>query len=398
MHTHAFQASPQLHLPLMVANGITGTRDLMDCPGTRDALIACVQDKRRWSQAAAEGRMASPRFVEIASFHFERADLAPVEAALLATEYHARGLDALKVYNSLPSATYHRLAAEARQLGMPVVGHLPKAVSLDEALDAGQRSFEHAHLFPRHCFGGAEAWRTGALDGVDPVDLAERMVAEFDATECQHAFAAMRAAGAWFVPTHVTREEDARARDPRFVGDPRLAWLDPLSQWAWRDDLAATATRYPGARGDAALQRYFAHGLALTGTAYRAGVPVLVGTDTAIGGFRYHDEMALLVRAGLTPAEVLRAATLDAARYAGQENRHGSIAVGRVADLVVLDADPLTDIAHARHPHAVLLAGRLYDRNGLDALLDYTRAQARSPSNMAKLLWGFATSSVRAEL
>lgn len=398
MHTHAFQLSPQLHLPLAIANGVTGTRDLMDCPGSNDTLIACVADKRRWTRAAAEGRMASPRFVEVASFYFERADMTPDQAAALAATYHARGLDALKVYNRLSPASYERLTDEARQWGMPVVGHLPKAVNLEDAVAAGQRSFEHAHLFVRHCSRDAAAWRGGALDAEAPVALAERMVAGHDAAACGHAFARMREAGSWFVPTHVTREEDARARDPAFTGDPRLAYLDPLSRWAYRDDLKSTAARYPDARGEAALRAYFEHGLALTGAAYRAGVPVLVGTDTALGGFRYHDEMALLARAGLSPAEVLRAATLDAVRYAGQAHRHGRVAVGHAADLVLLEANPLEDIANTRRLHAVLLAGRLYDRPRLDALLDFTRAQARSPANAAKLVWGFLASSVSGEL
>ena len=398
MHTHAFQLSPQLHLPLAIANGVTGTRDLLDCPDSDDTLIACVADKRRWTRAAVEGRMVGPRFVEVASFYFERSDMTPDQAATLAAIFRARGLDALKVYNRLAPTTYKRLTDEARQWGMPVVGHLPKAVSLEDAVAAGQRSFEHGHVFARHCFRDAAAWRSGALDAEAPVALIERMVTEHDSAACARAFSRMREAGAWFVPTHVTREEDARARDPAFTGDPRLAYLDPLSRWAYRDDLKSTAARYPGARGEAALRDYFEHGLALTGDAYRAGVPVLVGTDTAIGGFRYHDEMALLVRAGLSPAEVLRAATLDAAHYAGQTQRHGRVAVGNAADLVLFEANPLDDIAHTRRLHAVLLAGRLYDRPRLDALLGFTRAQARSPANAAKLVWGFLASSVSGEL
>lgn len=398
MHTHALKLSPQLHLPLAVANGITGTRDMMDCPGTYDALIACIDDKRKWTHAAAEGQMASPRFVEVASFYFERNDMTPDQAVILAAEYRARGLDSLKIYNNLPAATYSRLTNEARQWGMPIVGHLPKAVSLDEAVGAGQRSFEHAHVFVRHCFRGAAQWRSGALDKEEPTALAERMVTQYDAEACTRAFALMRERGTAFVPTHVTREEDARAQDLNFKNDPRLAYLDPLSRWAYNDDMKSTATRYPDARGEAALQNYFSHGLKLTHSAYRAGVPVLVGTDTAIGGFRYHDEMAHLVRAGMSPAEVLRAATLDAARYAKQTDQHGRVVVGNAADLVLLDANPLEDIANTRRIHAVFLAGRLYDRPRLDALLEFTRTQARSPINAIKLVWGFLTSSVNGEL
>lgn len=398
MHTHALQLSPQLQFPLMLANGITGTRDMMDCPQATDPLIACVTDKRRWTAQAIAGQQVAPRFVQVASFYFEDPSLAPEAAAERARTYSARGVDALKVYNRLRADTYQRLATEAQQLRRPLVGHLPKAVPLEGALQAGQRSFEHAHLFVRHCFDNAAAWRGGTLDSEDPTALAERMVGGYQPALCNEAFGVMQASGAAFVPTHVTREEDARARDPAFINDPRLAYLDPLSRWAWRDDLQATVARYPGLRGEDALKAYFEHGLALTGTAHRAGVTVLVGTDTGLGGFRYHDELQWLRQAGLSQADVLRAATLQAARHLDLQASHGSVEVGKVADLVLLDGNPLHETASTRRVHAVLLAGHLYDRPRLDALLAHARKQARSPAVMARLLWGFLTSPVSAEL
>ncbi|HIE0526085.1 TPA: amidohydrolase family protein [Stenotrophomonas maltophilia] len=398
MHTHALQLSPQLQFPLMLANGITGTRDMMDCPQATDPLIACVADKRRWTAQAIAGQQVAPRFVQIASFYFEDPSLAPEAAAERARTYSARGVDALKVYNQLRADTYQRLATEAQQLRRPLIGHLPKAVPLDAAVRAGQRSFEHAHLFVRHCFDNAAAWRGGTLDSEDPTALAERMVGGYQPALCNEAFGVMQASGAAFVPTHVTREEDARARDPAFINDPRLAYLDPLSRWAWRDDLTATTERYPGLRGEDALKAYFEHGLALTGAAHRAGVSVLVGTDTGLGGFRYHEELQWLRQAGLSQADVLRAATLHAARHLELQASHGSVEVGKAADLVLLDGNPLQDTANTRRVHAVLLAGHLYDRSRLDALLAYARAQARSPAVMARLLWGFITSPVSAEL
>lgn len=398
MHSHAWQVSPQLHFPLLVANGVTGVRDMMDCPGASDMLIACVADKRRWTREVEAGTLAAPRFVEVASFYFERPDMRADEAAELAATYKARGLDALKVYDRLPRPAYFRLAQEARRLDMRLVGHLPQAVSLDEAVAVGQRSFEHARVFPQACFASAAAWRRGELNGLDPVLLTERIVREHDPAACARSFTAMRSAGAWFVPTHVTREMDARASDPAFIDDPRLAWLDPLSRWAYRDDLGATVAAYPGERGRAALSSFFEQGLKLTGQAHRAGVPILVGTDTVIDGFRYHDEMALLVRAGLSPAAVLKAATIDAARYARADARFGTVSLGKRADVVLLNANPLTDIGNARRIRAVLVDGRLYDRNRLDAELTFVRGQASSVSNRLKLLWGFAASSVSGEL
>jgi len=398
MHMHSFQISPQVHFPLYLANGVTGVRDMMDCPEPSDTLIACLADKRRWTADAAAGRMAAPRFVEVASFYFENPAMTPAEVTARAETYKARGLDALKAYNRLSPEAYARLGAEAARLEMRLVGHLPRAVALEDALEAGQTSFEHAHLFARHCFSGAAEWRDGTSAAGDPVALIRQMVAGHDPDVCSRTFAAMAERSAWFVPTHVTREEDARAAEPGFIEEPRHVYLDPLSAWAYRDDLASTRARFPGADGEAALKAYFAHGLALTGAAYRAGVPVLVGTDTIIGGFRYHDELALLVEAGLTPAEALRAATLDAARYAGMTDEFGTVAVGKRADLVLLAGNPLEDIANTRRIRAVLLNGRLHDRAHLDDLLAFAQAQAANPANWIKTLWGFARSGVSGEL
>lgn len=398
MHVHSFQASPQMHFPLWIANGVTSVRDMMDCPEQRDTLIACVADKRRWNAEVAAGRIAAPRIVEMASYYFENPELTPAEASARVRSYKTRGVNAIKVYNRLSRASYRAAAEEARSQGLRLVGHLPKAVDLAEAIDAGQVSFEHARIFPQHCFVRAEEWRRGALDDLSPTALTEMIVAGYEPTRCDVAFASLRRAGAWYVPTHVTREEDARAGDPAFAADPRLAYLDPLSRWAWNDDLAGTRARYPDRRGERALRRYFEHGLSLTGAAHRAGVGILVGTDTAIGGFRYHDEMAHLVRAGLTPADVLRAATIDAARYSGLAASSGSVTVGKRADLVLLDANPLDDIANTRRIRAVIQDGRLYDRDRLDELLAFVRDQASAIHNWVKLLWGFARSSVSSDL
>lgn len=398
MHVHSFQHSPQTDFPLFVANGVTSVRDMMDCPGERDSLIACVADKRRWNGEVEAGRLTAPRIVEVAGYYLADPALDAAEAARRVAAYDARGIDAVKVYNRLPPAAFHAAAAAARARKMRLVGHLPRAVALPDAVAAGQASFEHAHLFPRHCFRRAAQWREGRLDGLPTAALAEAMVAEHEPAACSAAFETLRRAEVWYVPTHVTREEDARAGDPAFAGDPRLDFLDPLSLWAWRDDLAGTRAAYPGARGERALRAYFKHGLRLTGAAHRAGVGVLVGTDTAIGGFRYHDELAHLVRAGLSPADVLRAATIEAARYARLESSSGSVAVGKRADLLLLGANPLQDIANTRRIDAVFLGGRLYDRERLDALLAFARGQAAAPHNWAKLLWGFARSAVTSDL
>lgn len=388
MHVHSFQTTPQLAHALMLAHGITHVRDMMDCPAPPDPLVACIADKRSWSSAAARGARAGPVYAGMASFYFESPELTAAAVRDRARAYAARGADALKAYNLLSRDAYFALADEARRLGLPVVGHLPRAVPLESAIAAGQRSFEHARILVDACGGRASP-------GASPTDRIRAVLAGFDPARCDRLMRAMARHGAALVPTHVTREEDARAS----AGfDPGLDWLDPLSAWAWRDDQAATAAAYPGPDGAALLEAYHRRGLSLTGAAHARGVTILVGTDTVPAGPRYHDELAMLARAGLSPAAVLRAASLDAARFAGRSGRFGTVAPGKAADLVLLGRDPTRDIGATRQRRGLVFAGRFYGPADLAALERFTRRQARHPANMAKLLWGFLVSPAAAEL
>lgn len=398
MHSHSFQVSPQMHLPLHVANGITAVRDMMGCPKASDPLLACHADKTRWSDGATAGTLASPRFIDDASFYYDDAALTPKAVAVRVAADKANGVTMLKAYNHLSSPAWRALIAAGQRHGLPVVGHVPKAIPLDEAVHAGQRSFEHGRIFVEGCAAQAPAWRRGAFDALTPPARSRRLLDRRDAEACAAIMAEMAAREAAFVPTLVTREEDARAHDPAFTGDPRLRYADPLSRWAYRNDAAATATAFARASDRALLAAMLTQAQADVLAAHRAGVPVLVGSDTIIAGLRYHDELALLAASGLTPAEVLRAATLDAARFAGLQHDYGSIAVGKRADLVLLDADPLADIAASRKIAAVVLNGHLYDRARIAALHDYVERQARHPGNWARMLWGFITSPTSSSL
>jgi imidazolonepropionase-like amidohydrolase len=132
------------------------------------------------------------------------------------------------------------------------------------------------------------------------------------------------------------------------------------------------------------MDKVFERHLAIVGAMHRAGLPIMAGTDGAWGvpftyaGFSLHDEFVLLVRAGLTPAEALRAATINPARFLGRENEMGSIEAGKIADLVLLDADPLKDIHNTTRISAVFFSGKHFDRAALDKMLKDAIASANS--------------------
>ena len=401
MHTHVLAVSPLLDLPLYVAYGVTNVRDMLSCPQTGDPFISCPEDKRRWTDEAERGLRVGPRVVSTASFMAngptmrERLPNAPAffgtetpeEARAFVRYWAARGVDEVKVYDRVPREAYVALADEARQRGLAVVGHRPHAVSAIEVAEAGQKSVEHARVFLHEAWPGAAALRESA-----PGDWREdraRMLAEHDSTAAQEIFAAFAEHGTWYVPTHLTRWADAYADDARVREDPLLRYLHPLMKWQWLEDVDATVADDPSPEARETYRAFYRKGLELTGAAHRAGVPILVGTDYVVAGADVHRELGHLVDAGLSPAEALRAATLGPARYAGREADYGTVEAGKVADLILLDANPLDDIRHTQRIRAVMFGGNLYDRDALDGLQSLVRRRARSWSVGCKLLWRF---------
>jgi imidazolonepropionase-like amidohydrolase len=220
------------------------------------------------------------------------------------------------------------------------------------------------------------------------------MLDEHDPAAAAAIFAAMAQAGTYYVPTHLTRWVDAYADDPAVREDPLLRYLHPLMRWQWLEDVDATLARDPSPEARETYRRFHRKGLELTGQAHRAGVKVLAGTDYIVAGADLHRELQQLVEAGLSPGAALRAATLDAAGYFGLEGRHGSIAPGNVADLVLLGGNPLTDIRNTERIEAVIFNGALYDRAALDGLQRHVERRARSFSVACKILWRFIKNPV----
>ena len=404
MHAHVLAVSPMLELPLYLSYGVTNVRDMLSCPQPGDPFISCPEDKRRWTDEAERGERVGPRVVSTASFMAngptmrERLPDAPAffgtetpeEARAFVRHWAARGVDEIKVYDRIPREAYVALADEARQRGLAIAGHRPHAVSAIEMAEAGQKSVDHARVFLHEAWPGAAALRRSA-----PGDWHEdraRMLAEHDSAMAQEIFTAFAEHGTWYVPTHLTRWSDAYADDPAVREDPLLRYLHPLMTWQWMEDIDATVAGDPSPEARKTYRAFYRKGLELTGQAHRAGVPILLGTDYVVAGADVHRELGHLLTAGLSPAEALRAATLDPARYAGREADYGTVEAGKVADLVLLDSDPLADITHTQQIRAVVFGGNLYDRAALDELQSVVRRRARSWSVGAKILWRFVKS------
>ncbi len=220
------------------------------------------------------------------------------------------------------------------------------------------------------------------------------MLDEHDPAMAQEIFAAMRRNGTWFVPTHLTRWVDAYADDAAVRDDPLLRYLHPLMKWQWLEDVDATLARDRSPAARQTYREFYRKGLELTGEAHRAGVRILAGTDYIVGGADLHRELEQLVLAGLTPAKALRAATLAPAEYFGLEHEYGSVKEGRIADLIVLEGNPLVEISRTQRIAAVIFGGTLYDRAALDRIDQHVLRRARSWPVACRILWSFVKNPV----
>lgn len=381
MHAHLNIAGDPVRqeLPLFIAHGVTGIR-VMSSPTPRVGL-----DRFRALQASVARREAmGPHLLAIASWPVNGAAGIPAtmptffgarteaEGQQLARYFKENGYDFIKVYNNISRAGYMGLAAEARRLGLPFAGHEPGALSALELSAAGQGSIEHSRIFLFNCFPGADSLRRGVLTGT-PTTQRQRMVDEYSATQCAEVFRTFAQNRTYITPTHVTRRMDAMADDSAYRQDARLRYIPPRQRMEWLADANGMVASDSSRAGRKSFMDFYLKGLTLTRDAYRAGVPVMLGTDAGdsfvFPGASVHDELLELVKAGLSPAEALRAATMAGAAYMGKATEFGQVRAGYAADLVLLESNPLEDIRNSQRIRTVVRGGRVLARAALDSML-----------------------------
>jgi imidazolonepropionase-like amidohydrolase len=204
----------------------------------------------------------------------------------------------------------------------------------------------------------------------------------YDEARCLSLLRELARLGVWQVPTLIAEQRRLIAPDSVVTARADLRYVPQTDLDAWRQQLRTRRLRQAPALEET-RRRVFAEDMREVAAMNRLGVPLLAGTDVTnpwqVPGFSLHDELELLVQAGLTPAEALRAATVSAARYANMTDSLGTVAAGKLADLVLLDADPLLDIRNAALIRGVVLNGRYLDRPALDSLLE-ARLRPTPPS------------------
>jgi predicted amidohydrolase len=412
MHVHSLKISPQYTHPLSIANGITGVREMWGCPSLPDTFVACGDDIERWRTQLRDRSHLAPRYIMRSSYAINGEQGVPEaapdafrardadEARALVAHHAADGVDLLKIYTDVSLAAYDAIAAEASKRGLPFAGHLPARVPLERALAAGQHSVEHPRIFLFACHRGADDFRSlpDPMAAYD-IDMRARFIDEHDPVRCAELMATMAASRTWWTPTLQVLRMSALAGDPEFRDDPRRRYI-PWLFWAglWRSDADRAAAHARLASGRDVSAESYQLAMLTVRRAHAAGVRIVAGTDAGdtyvFPGFAIHDELAELVRAGLSPADALRSATIDAARLSAKDRDFGSIEVGKVADMVLLDVDPLADIRGSAKIAGVFFSGQYLDRAALDGLLAFAEEQAGSLRANVQLLWGALRSPV----
>jgi imidazolonepropionase-like amidohydrolase len=380
MHVHTafgdwLPANERVTLPLFVANGITGVRD----------MGSDIEVVKRWRAQIDTGHLLGPRMI-IAGPMLDGPtprfpSSAPVGNAAdgkrVVDELHAQGVDFIKIQSLIPRDGYFAAADEAKKLGIIFVGHVPDAVRASEASNAGQRSIEHF----TGIFEGATTIEEQLIKG--PKSLG-RNVSKYDPAHAQRLIDLMARNQTWQVPTLVWERGQWLIDDIDLSHDPLIKYAPS----AWKDRTWPMFTKSILSDMDTdplpVRKKFVQMELDMTLAMFRAGVPFMAGTDTAAGvhifpGFSLHDELGLFVRAGLTPLQALQTATLNPAKFLGRLADMGTVEKGKLADLVLLDANPLDDIGNTRRIQAVVLAGRYFDRPALDRMLKGIEKAAAAP-------------------
>jgi imidazolonepropionase-like amidohydrolase len=321
---------------LYVANGITTVRGMLGHPGQ----LELRERQKKGGLIAPNLYLAGP------SFNGQSVN-SPEEAAAKVELQRKEGWDLLKVHPGLTLAEYDAMAKTAREQGIRFGGHVPEEVGLLHAIEMGQETFDH--------IDGYAEYLDGDQATLDPKKLAEIVKRS-------------KEAGVWIVPTsalwevlmNVTPLETLRAYpELRYVSAAAVeGWSNA---WRQRENPATLEARKNIARNRATILAALHDG----------GVPILMGTDApqqfSVPGFSLHRELLVMRNAGMSPFAILHSGTVNVGRYFAKQDAFGTIAKGQRADLVLLGANPLTDIANVSKIEGVMVRGRWHSRADLDA-------------------------------
>lgn len=391
MHSHALIAkSPRLMLAAMLAEGTTGFRQM-------SASDEMLRDRR-------EGRLpvddTTPALLQMSGEILTPLNaFTPEQARATVKSQHEAGADFIKII-MMPPPSFFAAVETAHSLGLKTAGHVPAAVSLDQAIGAGFDSIEHFGTGNAIWVACAEAKAAEAKPGPSaPIAMArgtgfllnpaaaepeaavrarQRLIDAFYEEACRKSAVTMQAKSVWQVPTLVRMRTQELADAPEYQTDPALANMSVEAITAWRESVEGFKS-LPGTTRDTFRQSY-ALRLRIVSLWNAAGVSMMTGTDgkLEVPGQSLQQEFGELTKAGLPPLRILQMTTVDPARYLGRSDM-GRIIAGAKADIVLLSDNPLTSAANLAKVEFVIRNGKPWSKAQLLKRVEQLRAAKNEP-------------------
>lgn len=364
MHVHIAQPSRMEQAVLFLAHGVTGVREMIsECRrcGTSTMTIEQLLEKKI---AFEHNTLLGPRLLQFSNFanHFGLVSNERVIERFV-KESKKKKFDFIKIYSAMSNRDFRWIAKHAHSEKLPIAGHVPNSVTLIEGVLSGMRSIEHTKSLLLYCGRNSnEAIRV-------TMNNLMHAAKQFDEKTCKDVLKIMQTHDTYYVPTHLTSKMPTLAIQYLAKPSKYLQFIEPLMRWKWQQDAEQYAKK---TQREDALTLY-RHGLMLTKLAHEQGVQIMLGTDAydsyIVPGISVHQELQELVNAGLSPLSALQAATINSAKYLNLSNDFGSVAVGKVADLVILQSNPLLDIKQTEHIDGVIYNGRYFDKANIQEML-----------------------------
>ena len=352
MHSH-HEALGTESLNLYLVNGVIGTRDM----GSELAFILSLRESINNKDILGPEIIAAGPILDDAPPNFpsrQRVSTAE-EARQTVRDLHESGVDFIKIHNLTPRETFFAIADETAKLGLTFSGHVPLAVTVEEAVLSGMNSIEHLSNYRI---------------------FLECSVAEaYSEKNCQELFNSLALNSIWQTPTLVISQEFPVMMDGILNNIP-IAQTLSHSEFA-NEQLIQRFEFELGIQPSEQVVKFFNANnifmLEAINDLHESGTKLLAGCDALVPGFCLHDEMRWMTTAGLTPLEALQTATINPAIFLGREDSQGTIEAGKRADLVLLDEDPLLDINNTQKINAVLVRGHLITKPFIEQILESHR-------------------------
>ncbi len=356
MHAHvpAGEAAEQV-LFLYLSQGVTTARGMLGQP-------AHLEMRER----LAAGDLLGPRLYTTGPSLNGNSIPDPDSARRAVRHQKEMGYDLLKIHPGLSRAAYDAIVETANEVGILWAGHVPAAVGLDRALEARQATIDHLDQY-------MEAIVVDGTDTSQSLWFGLNLTGFVDETKIAEVAERTAAAGVWNVPTQSLLENVVLPEDPEALAQrPEMRYMprQTIAQWVE----AKTGTLQHVLYDAEAARRFIEVRRRLIKALADAGAPLLLGSDAPqifqVPGFSILQEMEIMVAAGLSPYETLRAGSHNVAQYFGALDRFGTIEEGKEADLILLEANPLDDIGAVRRRAGVMARGRWLSAEEIDSRLE----------------------------